>query len=194
MTSRHRHQHDPHRLLESPLFTTLVMSMFKSALVVVLGRVPDADDHRVRLNYGVSGPALRLSRFSSEILTRDGKRHWPSSVCLSLLDPWSHAVQIDSFVGRSQSCGSVQIALPQAFNPPPACFAVSLLSRLASSQISGIQGNLPKVRSAKVRPRYFSPRVSPFRLEFRMHCHCHPETMEQLVFQVFCPRPISPTR
>ena len=93
-SSRHRHQHDPHHLLESRLVRvhSLPLSSCQcssqrswSCWVVCLTlMIP-----RVRLTDGVSGPALRPSRFS-----RDGKRHWASSVCLSLLDPLSHAVQL----------------------------------------------------------------------------------------------------
>ena len=36
-------------------------------------------------------------------------------------------------------------------------------------------------------------RAFPFRLECRMHCHCHLVTTGQLAFRVFGPRPISPT-
>ena len=46
------------------------------------------------------------------------------------------------------------------------------------------------VRSAKAP----SSRASPFRLQYRMRCYCHPETMERLAFRVCCPRPTSPTQ
>ena len=119
---------------------------------------------------------------------------------------------IDSFVSRSQSCRQRRVTLQQAFNPPPACFAVSLLASLASSQIPTPGTTLAETPPLEVCPAKArsslpcfpsapllglgvpSPRVSPFRLECRMHCHCHPGTTERLVFQVFCPRPISPTR
>ena len=110
---------------------------------------------------------------------------------------------IDSFVSRSQSCGSSRVAFQQAFNSPLACFAVSLLSPLTSSQVQAPRTTFTRtplfeVCSAKVGPRYFqgskvpSPWASPFRLEIRMHCHCRPETTERLAFRVFYPRPTSP--
>ena len=182
----------------------------------MLSRTPDADDPPYESEGVVSG--LCPSQFSFEILTREGRRHWPSSICLSLSDPWSRVVQlhsqrtIDSFVGRRQSCGPNWIVLQQVFNPPPACFAVSLLSPLASSHESASRATftetpLFEVFSAEIGPRHYVlhqhlswglgapfPRVSPFRLECRMPCYCHPETMEKLVFRVFSPRPISPAQ
>ena len=67
---------------------------------------------------------------------------------------------IDSFVSRSQSCGPGRLAFQQAFNPPPACFAVTLLSPLTSSQVPAFRTTftetpLSEVCSAKVGPRYF---------------------------------------
>ena len=66
---------------------------------------------------------------------------------------------IDSFVSRSQSCRPRRVTLQQAFNPPPACFAVSLLASLASSQIPTPGTTLAEtppleVCPAKVGPRY----------------------------------------
>ena len=166
----------------------------------------------------MSDPALCPAQLSSGIRNRGGRRHCSSSVSLSLLDPWSRVarlrqpVHVDPLVGRSQSCRTDRIALQQAFNPPPACFAVSLLPSITSPRVPAprttfTETPLFEVCSAKVRSRHFvlhqhvsrgpgasSLRVSPFRHECQMHCHCHPETMERLVFQVFCPRPISPTQ
>ena len=66
-----------------------------------------------------SDPALCPSKFSSEILSRDGQRHWPSSVCLSLLDPWSRVVQLhrpahDGFFRRPQPIVRTQLDRPSA--------------------------------------------------------------------------------
>ena len=66
---------------------------------------------------------------------------------------------IDSFVSRSQSCRPRRVTHQQAFNPPPACFAASLLASLAISQIPTPATNLAetpplKVCPAKVGPRY----------------------------------------
>ena len=67
---------------------------------------------------------------------------------------------VDPFVGRSQSFGPNWIALQQAFNPPSACFAVGLLSSLASSQVSAswaafTENPLFEVCSAMVGPCHF---------------------------------------
>ena len=42
---------------------------------------------------------------------------------------------IESFVSRSQSCGSRRVAFQHAFNSPPTCFAVSLMSPLKNSKV-----------------------------------------------------------
>ena len=42
---------------------------------------------RRRLKVVVSSPALCPAKISSEAPSRDDTRHWPSSVCLSFLDP-----------------------------------------------------------------------------------------------------------
>ena len=114
----------------------------------------------VRLKDGVWGPALRPSRFSSGILTRDPLQYASHSWILGRM-PFNCVGQrtIDSFVGRSQSCGPNWIALQQAFSPPPT-FAVSLLSPLASSQVSASRATftetpLFEVCSAKVGPCHF---------------------------------------
>ena len=98
-SSRRRHQHDPHRLLESrlvrdqpsPLSSCRCSSQrlwrcWIVCLTLMILRVRPKDE--------VSDPALCPSQFSSEILTRDGKRHWSSSICLSLVDPWSHVARL----------------------------------------------------------------------------------------------------
>ena len=66
---------------------------------------------------------------------------------------------INSFISRSQSCGSNRVASQQGFDPRPTCFAVSLLSTLACSQVSASRTTstetpLFEVCSAKVGPRY----------------------------------------
>ena len=116
---------------------------------------------------------------------------------------------IDSLIGCSQTCGSRRVGSQQGFDPPPTCFAVSLLSPwpiLKYGHPTFTETPLFEVCSAKVGPRYFdsistSPgrrstisAASPFRSEHRMHCRCHPETMERLACRVLCPRPISPTQ
>ena len=119
---------------------------------------------------------------------------------------------IDPFINRGQSYGSSRVTFQKAFSPPPVCLAVSFLSPLTSSHVPATKttftGN-PIVRclpcdgasSLLCFPSTLlqgseapSPRASPFRLECRMHLHCHPETTEQLAFRVFGPRPISPTQ
>ena len=67
---------------------------------------------------------------------------------------------VDSFVSRSQSCGSRRVAFKQAFNSPPTCFAVSLLSPLTSSQVPAPSTTftdtpLFEVHSANIGPCYF---------------------------------------
>ena len=156
--------------------------------------------------------------FSSEVLTRENGRRWPSSVYAShswILSRMSFncigSCTIDPFVSRSQSCGSKRVTFQQAFNSPPTCFSVSLLPLLTSSQIPAprttfTETPLFEICSAKIGPRNCvfhqqfsmeceapSPRASPFRLEYRMQCHCLPETMGRLEFRVFDPRPIFPT-
>ena len=95
---------------------------------------------------------------------------------------------IDSFVSSSQSCGSSRVALQQAFDALLACFAVSLMSSLANSQIPApgttlAETPLLEVCPAKVGPRYLvfhqlfsclgapSQRLSPLQLGCRTHCH-----------------------
>ena len=61
---------------------------------------------------------------------------------------------------RSTACGSSRVAFQQALNPPPACFSLSLLSLLTSSQVPAptttfAQASLFEVCSAKVGPCYF---------------------------------------
>ena len=50
------------------------------------------------LKFVVSSPVLCPAQLSSEALVRDKKRHWLSPVYLSLLDPWSHVVQLHQLV------------------------------------------------------------------------------------------------
>ena len=151
----------------------------------------------------MSSPVLRPVQFSSEILTRvtddTGPLQYASHSWILGRVSFNCISQrtIDSFVGLSQSCGPNWIALQQVFNPPPARFAVSLLSPLTSSQVSASKTTFTETPlfavcspSAPLQgPGAQSPRVSPFRLESRMRCHCHPETMEQLVFEFLshCP-------
>ena len=147
---------------------------------------------RVRPTDEVSDPALCPSQFSSEILTRDGKRHFNCTGQRT----------IDSFVGRSQWCGPNWVALRQVFGPPPACFAVGVLSPLASPQVPpprATSAGAPsfEVCSAKAGPRHFvlHQHFSQGARHHlcRTHCHSHPETTGQLAFRVLGPRPISPT-
>ena len=49
---------------------------------------------RMRLKGVMSSTAPCPAQFSSEVPTRDNRRHWPSSVFLSFLDPWWHVVQL----------------------------------------------------------------------------------------------------
>ena len=49
---------------------------------------------RKRLKAVMSGHALCPAQVSSETPIRDDRRHWPSSVCLSLPDPWSRVAQL----------------------------------------------------------------------------------------------------
>ena len=170
---------------------------------MALGRTPDADDppHETR---GCDAGSRSVSS-ATFFWDSDSPSHsWIlGRVSLNSISQCT----IDPLVGRSQSSRPDRIALQQAFNPPPACFAVSLLPSLASGIC--IQNNphtpLFEVRSAKVGPRHFvlhqhvsrgpgasSLRVSPFRPECQMQCHCHPGTRERLVFQVSCPQPTSP--
>ena len=84
-----------------------------------------------RLGVWCQGPALCPAQLSSEAPIQDDTRHWLSSVCLSLLDPWSPVVETGtmfSFVSRSQSCGPRLVTFKQTFNSSPTCFVVSLLS------------------------------------------------------------------
>ena len=72
---------------------------------------------------------------------------------------------IDYFVSRCQPCGSRCVAFQQAFNPPPASFAVSLLSPLTISQVpaprtSFTETPLFEVCTVKVSPRYFVLSIS----------------------------------
>ena len=72
-------------------------------------------------------------------MVTDGTRPFRCSPHSSILGrvPFNCISQctIDSFVSSSQSCGSGRIAFQQAFNPPSACFAASLLSPVTSSQV-----------------------------------------------------------
>ena len=73
-----------------PVLVSLVTSrvlVFWSMLVVALGCAPDADDP-------LSETEGSGAKSSSEAPIRDGRRHWLSLVCLSLLDPWSHVVRL----------------------------------------------------------------------------------------------------
>ena len=119
---------------------------------------------------------------------------------------------IDPFISRGQSGGSGRV--DSQHDHPPTCFAVSMLSPLARSQVPAPRATftgtpLLEVCSAKIGPRYFvlhqhfsrlgggrreggggggseapSPRASP----------CHLKNTEQLVFRVLGPRPFSPTQ
>ena len=127
------------------------------------------------------------------LLTRDGKRHWSSSMCLSLLILGRMSFNcigqctVDPLVSGSQSCGSSRIALQQAFNPPPTCFAVSLLPSLTSSQVSASRTTLTEtplfeVCSAKVSPCHFVlhqhlSRVSGYHLRGSLHSNLNVESI-----------------
>ena len=97
---------------------------------------------------------------------------------------------IDSFVSRSQSCGSRRVAFEQAFNSPPTSFAVSLLSPLTSSQVRAPRTTFTEAPSFEVCSAKVGPRHSVFhhhfsrgarhhlRKRFGMQCHCHPKPTE----------------
>ena len=161
-------------------------------LLVALGRVPDADDPPCDTE-------VCPAQFSSEILTRDDRQHWPSSVCLPLLALFSMPLTPGSLVTcrsnasastrlilSSAACGPNRIALQQVFNSPPACFAVGFLSSLASSQVPASRATLTEtplfeVCSAKIGPRRF---VLHQHLSWSLGHHLRRS-------RVFCPRPIS---
>ena len=73
---------------------------------------------------------------------------------------------IDSFVSRSQSCGSSRVAPQQAFDPLPACFAVSLLSSLFSTQIPAPGTTLAETPLLEVCPAMVGPRYLVFHQHF----------------------------
>ena len=91
----------------SPVLTSFVTSpvlVSWSVLAVTLGIVSwvrlavglrsCTPDTGRRLKGVVSDPALCPAKFSFEAPIRDDRRHWPSSVSLSFLGPWSHVVQL----------------------------------------------------------------------------------------------------
>ena len=112
---------------------------------------------------------------------------------------------IPSFAGRSQSCGPNLIALQQALNSPPACFAVSLLSLLTSCQVPAprttfTETPLFEVCSAKVGSRHFGLHQHVSRgpghdLRGSLHSDLN---VERIVTAIRGPwngsRPISPTQ
>ena len=118
---------------------------------------------RMRHEVVVSDPALCPAQLSSGILTRGDRRHCSSSVHTHCWIPRSVSLNcVDPLVGRSQPCRPDQIALLQAFNPPPACFAVSLLPSLASPQAFATRATFGEtssfeVRSAQLGPRHLAP-------------------------------------
>ena len=73
---------------------------------------------------------------------------------------------IDSFVSGSWTCGSSRVALQQAFDPLPACFAVGLLSSLASSQIPALGTTLAETPLLEVYPAKIGPRNLVFHQHF----------------------------
>ena len=115
---------------------------------------------RLRLKGLVSSPVLCPALFSSEAPTRDDRGHWPSSVCLSFLDlssacrsTASASARLIFWSARSQSCGPRRVAIQQAFNPPPTCFTVrllSLLSQVPTPRTTFTETQLFEVCSAKV--------------------------------------------
>ena len=117
-----------------PLVASLV-SVSCAVLVVMLGRVPDADDPPCETEGWDEGPALRPMQFSSEILTQEGKRNWPSSVCLSLLDPQLRASRLRQPSARlilSSAAASRADPAELPFNRP------SILFRHASLRACGL--------------------------------------------------------
>ena len=161
---------------------------------------------RIRLRGVASSLALCAVQFSLGILTRYDKRRWPSSVCVSLLDPWS-ACRLNC-IGKCArlilSSAAANRADPnespfnKASTPPPTCFAVQPVGcPCPVTADTDTRNNLhldTTVRSLLCERRSLplcspslplqglgvpSPRLSPFRLECRTHCHCHLETMEQ---------------
>ena len=158
---------------------------------------------RVRLKEGVVGSA------SIAIFFSDSDSGWQTTLAL-----FSLALTPGSLV----ACCSTASASARFFRRPQPIVRTQLDRNSASVQSSSgmlrcelvaavpgsaIQSNLhwdPMLCEGKSLPLCSpstpllglwvpSPRVSPFRLECRMHCHL--ETTEQLVFQVFCPCPIS---
>ena len=89
LPSRRRHRCVPHCLLELRRSCRCPgRCLWWRWVVHLTSMIP-----RMRHEGVVSDPALCPAQFSSEILTRDDGQHWPSSVCLSLPDPWSRVVQ-----------------------------------------------------------------------------------------------------
>ena len=149
---------------------------------------------------------LSLYSFRSQFSVVGGILFTGSLVtCRSTASASARLILWSAAANRAEPTGS-----PFSKYLPPARAAASLLSLLASSLVSAFRATftetpLFEVCSAKVGPCHFVLHqhlswVSEYHLRGSLHsnldgrtlCHCHPETMEQFVFQVFCPRPISP--
>ena len=130
----------------------------------------------------------------SEAPTRDDRRHWPSSVCLSFLDPWSSVVQLhqtvrDCFVCQPQQMVQTQTSrLSTGFQLTSDMLRCNLsvapdhfLRNWHPRPFTGTP--LIKVCYAKVRPRHFLRQKTQHHLskslhsrrECRTHCHCRLE-------------------
>ena len=153
---------------------------------------------RWRLKIVVSGPTLCPAQCSSKIQTRDDRRRWPSSGCLSLLDPWSRVVHLhqpvhDLFFRRPQPVVRTQTSRPSA-GLQSSCgtlrcelVVVPVLRYRHRGQSSLRHHRSKSALRRLVLATLFSFSTSlgePFRPECRMHCHCHPGTTEQLAFRV----------
>ena len=165
----------------------------------------------------MANPALCPVRFSSEVPTRENRRHWRSSVCLSFLDPWSRVVQLhlsarlilspvhDWFFRQPQPVGLIQ---PSRLSTGLQCFSGMLRCELtvAPDQFSdtAIQDNLhwdPIVRSLLCEGRssllwFPSARLPEERgtISAGLSIPTWISKALRLAFRVFCPRPISPTQ
>ena len=71
----------------------------------------------MRLKSVVSSPSLCPVHCSSKDPTRDDRRHWPSSACISLLDPWSRVVQLRQPVRDLFLCQPQPLARTQDESP-----------------------------------------------------------------------------
>ena len=126
---------------------------------------------RRRLEWVVASPILCPALFTSEAPTRDDRGHWPSSVCLSFLDPWSRVAQLRQLVSAAASRADPDESPSNRPSIPPG----------ESPGTDTHDTPLFEVCSAKVRHRYFvlpsallprseapSPRESSFQHELSL--------------------------